>query len=473
MVIIILNNQIFKLSEIGLYSKQLLNFNLINERKKIKQLNTEPRILRVLCQRPYFTGSGINLINLTKKTAEKGLDQYVIFGQPIGEPNPLAGIIDEDKIFFVKFLDKSYPKKADIPFPVAGMSDQMPYESTKFSSFNETMLETYLKAFAQKIKKALSLFKPNIIHSHHLWLVTSLCRVLCPNIPVIATCHNTGLRQMILASQLNDFMIKPINALDAIAVINESQQQKVEKTYHFKKSDKKRRRFFFIGQGINTSIFYPPAPSAKNYKSGDNYSIIYVGKLNFSKGVPQLIKAFKQICQEEKIKCELFLAGSGKGKQKDEIYELAKNEKNIYFLGQIEQEELSRFFKKSDLFVLPSFYDSLPNVLLEALSCGARAIITDLPGIKKALEIKCGKSEVIKYLPLPKMKSIDQPKDEKLPKFIENLKDLIKEQIMNCKHEKKDLEYAKKVKTEFSWEALFKKYLDKYYELLSKNSLST
>jgi len=472
-VLVILNKNSFKFSNIGVYSKQLLNFNPKKKRKTIKHPYDEPRILRILCQRPYFTGSGINLVNLTKKTEERGLDQCIIFGQPIGESNPLADIIDEKNVLSVKFLDKSYSKKADIPFPIAGMSDQMPYESTKFSNFNETMLETYLKAFAQKLKKAISYFKPNIIQSHHLWLITSLCRVLYPKIPIIATCHNTGLRQMILASQLSDFMINPIKGIDAIAVINESQQRKVEKTYHFEISDKERNTFFYIGQGINTNIFYPSTISVTNHKSEESYSLIYVGKLNFSKGVPQLIKAFKQICQDEEIKCELFLAGSGKGKEKDEIYKLVKNEKNIHFLGQLEQEKLSNYFKKSDLFVLPSFYDGFPNVLLEALSCGCRAIITDLPGIKQTLEKTCGESEVVKYLPLPKMESIDQPKKDELPEFIKNLKELIKEQIMICKHEKKDLEYAKKVKTKFSWEALFNKYLDKYYELLSKNTASS
>jgi glycosyltransferase involved in cell wall biosynthesis len=464
----ILNNRIFKSSKIGPYSKKLLNFNPIREKVKFQNVYEEPRILRVICQRPYYTGSGINLINLTKKTAEKEFDQFIIFGQPMGESNPLADIIDEKKVLSVKFLNKFHSEKPDIPFPVAGMSDQMPYESTKFSSFDEHMLEVYLEAFAQKIKKAVSRFKPNIIHSHHLWLVSSLCRVLYPKIPIIGTCHNTGLRQMLLAPQLRDFMINPIKGIDAIAVINESQQRRVEKIYHFEKFYDQNNRFCYIGQGINTNIFHPSLTFVKNDKPEKIYKLIYVGKLNFSKGVPQLIKAFKQISQDKTIKCELILVGSGKGKEKDYIYDLAKNEKNIHFLGQIEQEELAKFFKKSDLFVLPSFYEGFPNVLLEALSCGCRAIITDLPGIKDTLEKTCGKSDVVKYLPLPEMKSIDQAKKEDLPNFIKNLKELIKEQIMICKHEKKDLEYAKKVKAEFSWETLFIKYLDKYCELLSK-----
>jgi len=456
-----------KLEEIGKYSKRLLAYN-----PKIKKTYTidkkkKPKILRVLCQRPYFTGSGINLINLTKKTAKKGLEQFVIFGHPNGEPNPLDDIIGKENTLPVIFSGEGSTIEADIPFPVVGMSDQMPYESTKFSDFDEKMLEIYLDAFANNIKTAVEQFKPDIIHSHHLWLVTSLCKVLNPNLPVVATCHNTGLRQMELASQLRDFMLNPIKGIDAIAVIDTSQQERVKRIYEFDNNHSKADQFFHIGQGINTTIFCPPSSTPQPEVVGNKFTIIYVGKLSFSKGVPQLIEAFKQLTHEEEIHCKLLLVGSGKGEEKDTIYEMANDMDNIQFLGQLEQEELSNYFRKSDLFVLPSFYDGFPKVLLESLSSGCRAIITDLPGIKNTLQKTCGDSDIVQYVPLPEMKSIDEPKEEALPDFIEKLKILMREQIRRCKTTEIDYNYANRVKREFSQEGLFQKYLDKYKALLS------
>lgn len=452
--------------ELGSYSKQLLDYNPIKRKKK--KVKKELRIMRVLCQRPYFTGSGINLVNLIKKTAEKGLEQYVIYGQPVNQSHPLKDIIDEKYVFPVKFSINGHSSGADVSFPVAGMSDYMPYESTKFSSFTKSMLEQYLTAFVQKIKMIYTEFNPTLIHSHHLWLVSALCRVFCPHIPIVATCHNTGFRQMELSPQLKNFVVNPIQDIDAIAVIGAAQEQRVKKIYEFKKNlDIKdfNGQFFYIGQGINTSIFNPPKKPLKKNDFKESFIVIYVGKLNYSKGVPHLIEAFKRLCEEEDITLDLYLVGSGKGKQKDNIYKMASERDNIHFIGQIEQEQLSKYFKDSDLFVLPSFYEGFPKVLLESLSCGCRAIVTDLPGLKDTLIKSCGDSDIVQYLSLPPMESIDTPKSEGIPQFVENLKKLMKKQLKRTTSQK-DLEFAQKIRSEFSWEGLFHKYMKKYRELL-------
>jgi len=452
--------------QLGPYSKKLLSYSPKKHRRKVNIKPKELKILRVLCQRPYFTGSGINLVNLIQKTNETDISQSIICAQPVGEPNPLEKIIDPSNTFPVTFLNPKNPQiEADIPFTVAGMSDEMPYESTKFSTFNEEMLEVYLEGFTKHLNTAISKFDPNLIHSHHLWLITALCRVLFPNIPLLATSHNTALRQMVLSPHLADFVKKPIQDVDAIAVIDESQQNRIEDLYEFPKNSSPKEKFFFIGQAINTRIFSPPKhPTIVNKQ--EPLKIIYVGKLSYSKGLPQLIKAFKEVSEEKEIPLLLYIIGSGKGKQKDNIINMGnKNGENIFFLGQLDQEQLANYLRESDLFVLPSFYDGFPKVLLEALSSGCRAIITDLPGIKSTLFKKCGQSNIIQFLSLPEMKSIDEPVPEKIPSFIENLKSLIKKQLEEIASNRFDYKYANKVRDEFGWDKLFQIYLEKYKEL--------
>ena len=41
---------------------------------------------------------------------------------------------------------------------------------------------------------------------------------------------------------------------------------------------------------------------------------------------------------------------------------------------------------QSDVFVLPSFYEGLPLVIIEALACGTYVICTDLPGIRNWID---------------------------------------------------------------------------------------
>jgi glycosyltransferase involved in cell wall biosynthesis len=451
-------NQMFDDAKLGPYSLKLKHYFPNPIFKSIKSI----RILRVICQRPYFTGSGVNLINLTKQTQTEGIDQFIIYGQPVGEENPFKGIIHSDKTSPITFKSEQSPLTPDIPFPVVGMSDQMPYQSTKFSEFNEFMLEQYLKTFAEKIQSAVDLFKPTIIHSHHLWLVSALCRVLNPQIPTISTCHNTGLRQMLLAPQLKEFIYKPISDIDFIAVNNEDQRDRVKKLYNFPGNKNSNKKFFFIGQGINTNVFYPPN-DREITKSKTTINLIYVGKLSNSKGVPYLLEAYKEICSETDHNIHLYLVGSGEGPEKENILKIGETlAEKVSFLGQLNQDELSERFRACDLFILPSFYDAFPKVLLESLACGCKAIITDLSGIKDDLEDSIGFENKIKFLPLPRMKTVDEPMKEDLPGFISNLKNKIKEFLEDVSFLVRDNEYAERVRYFYSWQGLFQKYLEKY-----------
>ena len=62
---------------------------------------------------------------------------------------------------------------------------------------------------------------------------------------------------MVLAPHLKRFVIKPIKNLEKIAVNNKDQRKKVKFIYDFNDNDEINKRFFYIGQGINTDLFYP------------------------------------------------------------------------------------------------------------------------------------------------------------------------------------------------------------------------
>ncbi len=65
------------------------------------------------------------------------------------------------------------------------------------------------------------------------------------------------------------------------------------------------------------------------------------------------------------------------------------------------------------IFILPSFYEGLPLVLLEALASGCRIITTDLPGCKELLGD--ADPDLVEFIKLPVMKQIDRPEPEDLP----------------------------------------------------------
>lgn len=145
------------------------------------------RILSVTAQKPDSTGSGVYLSELVRNFEVLGHEQAVV-----------AGVYKEDAIHLPEGV-KTYPlyfKTEEVPFAIAGMSDEMPYESTVYGQMTSEMVKIFETAFVKRVKSAVEDFQPDIIVCHHLYLVTSLVREAFPEMKVFGFCHNTDLRQM-------------------------------------------------------------------------------------------------------------------------------------------------------------------------------------------------------------------------------------------------------------------------------------
>lgn len=104
------------------------------------------------------------------------------------------------------------------------------------------------------------------------------------------------------------------------------------------------------------------------------------------------------------------------------------------FLGKLEQRDLAELFNRSQIFVLPSFYEGLPVVVLEALSCGTDVITTDILGVKEWIGSEINNSGKIEYVSLPFMEKEGIPKDEELHDFENNLHNAIDSKIQSLLH---------------------------------------
>lgn len=80
----------------------------------------------------------------------------------------------------------------------------------------------------------------------------------------------------------------------------------------------------------------------------------------------------------------------------------------------LSQEALAKVYNLCQIFVLPSFFDALPLTVIEALACGDRVVVTDLPGIQEWLGANAPGADV-RYVPLPRMENTDEPVAEDLP----------------------------------------------------------
>ena len=105
----------------------------------------------------------------------------------------------------------------------------------------------------------------------------------------------------------------------------------------------------------------------------------FVGRLSPEKNVDLLI----QSAQGLNIKLNLI----GHGPERDRLEALAQDYGvNCQFWGKQSQLKIKAILDQSDLFVLPSQYEGMPKVLIEAMAAGMFCLGTDVIGINTLIE---------------------------------------------------------------------------------------
>lgn len=126
----------------------------------------------------------------------------------------------------------------------------------------------------------------------------------------------------------------------------------------------------------------------------DDYTIfLYCGSFEDRKRVSDLILAKSKLSNE---KCSLVIVGAGKNDTF--LFDLAnqQNDKNIHFIGFVNQSELPSYYALSDVFVLPSEIETWGLVINEAMAAGLAIIASDKVGAADDLvtnngfQYKCG-----------------------------------------------------------------------------------
>ena len=112
--------------------------------------------------------------------------------------------------------------------------------------------------------------------------------------------------------------------------------------------------------------------------------ILFVGSLHPLKGPHILLKAIPKIIKENRDTLFVFVGGGDIDRYKELSEELGIR-KYVKFTGYV-NENKPFYYKASDIFVLSSFLECLPLVILEAMACGVPVVASDIGGIPDIVE---------------------------------------------------------------------------------------
>lgn len=133
---------------------------------------------------------------------------------------------------------------------------------------------------------------------------------------------------------------------------------------------------FSAKRGFDKTIFpWAESPGKK---------ILFFGRFLASKGIQTLIDAAPAVL-EKNIDAAFVFAGAGNAEHWKKMAVQKGIAENCIFLGQVAHQNVPFLLNASSIVVLPSFGESLPLTILEAMSCGKPVVATEVGGIPEVI----------------------------------------------------------------------------------------
>ena len=132
-----------------------------------------------------------------------------------------------------------------------------------------------------------------------------------------------------------------------------------------------KSKAIYLPNGVDTNFFRPTKIKPKHKR----IQVLSVGRLEKQKNFENLIKAMS------KVNADLTIVGSGS--LKSHLMQIAKQQKvNLKIIDKVENTKMPKIYNQADIFVLPSYLEGSPKVLMEAMACGLPVVATDNEGNK-------------------------------------------------------------------------------------------
>jgi glycosyltransferase involved in cell wall biosynthesis len=151
-----------------------------------------------------------------------------------------------------------------------------------------------------------------------------------------------------------------------------------------------RGPFEVVPNVVDTSLFFPP--DVGQPEEGSERRLIFVGNLEPSqhKGFPTLLQALIRL-RDRRSDWRLDVIGDGPERGAYERSAAAAGlEEKVIFHGSQPKSVIAEMMRAAAVFVLPSRFDNLPCVVVEALASGLPVVSTTVGGIPELVDATSG-----------------------------------------------------------------------------------
>ncbi len=153
-----------------------------------------------------------------------------------------------------------------------------------------------------------------------------------------------------------------------IIVVSKGLAEELEEFYNINS-----KYIHVVESGVDAERFTDHGEKVDFGFSADSVVTLNIGRLSKRKNIDVLVEAIAKLPTEYK----LVLCGEWDPNFKHKVEEMIKKyalEDRIKYIGKVSYFDIDKYFRSAGIFALPSSYEGLPKVVLEALSSGCKVI---------------------------------------------------------------------------------------------------
>ena len=298
---------------------------------------------------PTFGGSGVLATELGKALADKGHNiHFITYQQPVR----LGGF--HTNIFYHEVSVPTYP-----------LFDFPPYETALASTMVDVILNHNLDLLHVHYA---------IPHASAAFMARQILLKEGYDIPVITTLHGTDITLVGKDKTYSPVVTFSINESSAITAVSKNLR---DETYANFKIEKEIEVIynFVDAKRFNKK---PLTPFKQVIAPNGEWILVHSSNFRQVKRVDDVVKIFKKV--NDVLPCKLLFVGDGPERSYIEgLARASTAHADIRFLGR--QEEVEDIMAISDLFLLPSEYESFGLVALEAMAAEVPVISSNAGGL--------------------------------------------------------------------------------------------